>query len=255
MKDLEKELEIRFNRNQVFPKLTTLVQKNQEIQDKIFMHNLDVNIAEQLCVQLIIHKRMDYPTAVGLLYKIYKDGQLTATKIVQCVNAGLCFIDTNQEVLIVKYNLDENQQRELDTFQFPLPLVVEPKKLTKNSDTGYYIADTGSLVLNSKVPKYDINLEHLNRVNKVKFNINLTIASQVDRFNKWKTTDDISRKNHEKFNKYARNICQWFSDKVIRLTHKYDRRGRWYPVAYPVNYQGDDWQKACVELTNKEIVK
>lgn len=258
MKTLQKELEIKFNKNQLISKLTRLVQNQQEIAELIFNHDLDVMIAEQLCVNLIIHKRMDIPTTIGTLFYIYKDSQFTANEVIKCVNAGLCFIDTEKEQLIVKFNVDQRTQDELDSFQFPLPLVCEPRKLEKNNQNGYFIADTGSLVLNSRTPKYDINLQHLNRANSVALGINSKIAVMANELNTYDPENedyrDISEKNWAKFTEHSRNTSLWFSDKSFWLTHKYDKRGRIYDVGYFVNPQGNDYHKASIELAHKEVV-
>lgn len=259
MKALQKELEIRFNRNQLIPRLTRMVQNQTEIVELIFNHDLDVMIAEQLAVNLIIHKRMDLPMTIGSLYYIYKDAQLTSDEVLKCVNAGICFIDLKKEQLVVKYDVPSDVQAELDVFQFPNPLVCEPKKIEKNNQNGYYYADTGSLVLNSKTPNYDINLEHLNRVNAIPLNINSSIAVLADALNIYKPDPmkeekEISKKNWKKFTDNSKNTSLWFSDKDFYLTHKYDKRGRIYDVGYLINPQGNDYHKACIELAKKEIV-
>lgn len=254
MNSLEKELEIKLNKNQLIPKLTKLVQNNQEIKEIIFNHNLDIAIAERLLVQLIIHKRIDIPTAVGMCYYIYKNPQLTADKVIACINAGLCTFDIDKEQLVVKFDVPANIQKELDVFMFPMPLVVEPKKLEKNSQNGYYIADTGSVILNHRVPKYDVNLEHLNRVNRIKLRINNNLVQYVKELNQWKITKEVSRKNWNKFCETAQNVHNWFTGKTFWLTNKYDDRGRTYSIGYFINPQGTDWNKSVIELANEELV-
>ena len=49
-------------------------------------------------------------------------------------------------------------------------------------------------------------------------------------------------------------MCKVFAGKDIYLTHKYDKRGRVYCQGYYISYQGTDWNKAVIELSNKEIV-
>ncbi len=41
---------------------------------------------------------------------------------------------------------------------------------------------------------------------------------------------------------------------VFHMTHKYDKRGRTYSQGYHVNYQGNPWNKACIEFADKEVV-
>ena len=251
--ELQKELEITFNKNQLYPRLEKYYKNEKSIQNLILFHGLDFGFALCFLMELAIHRRMKYSTCIGCCYYFYKDGQKTADSILECLAAGLANIDFNRGEVYVKYDIPSDMQTELNIFQFPLPLVVKPKKCISNRTNGYYISDTGSLVLNHRAPKYDINLEHLNRVNSVKLNLTDTMDKMP---NIWKhATSNMSQKNHDKFVKNAQTIGNFYSDKSFYLTHKYDHRGRFYDVGYLINPQGNDWQKASVELAHKEKVK
>jgi len=39
------------------------------------------------------------------------------------------------------------------------------------------------------------------------------------------------------------------------MTHRYDKRGRVYCMGYHVNYQGTPWNKAVIELADKEMIQ
>ena len=43
-------------------------------------------------------------------------------------------------------------------------------------------------------------------------------------------------------------------DPTFYLTHAYDKRGRTYAQGYHVSYQGNDWNKACVQFGRAEAL-
>ena len=59
---------------------------------------------------------------------------------------------------------------------------------------------------------------------------------------------------YDKYVNTAKAMCKAFADNDIYLTHKYDKRGRVYCQGYYISYHGTDWNKAVLELSNKEIV-
>ena len=72
----------------------------------------------------------------------------------------------------------------------------------------------------------------------------------------WNKPIDTTAKQHsyDKYVNTAKAMCKAFSGNDIYLTHKYDKRGRIYCQGYFISYQGTDWNKAVIELSNKEIV-
>ncbi len=67
-------------------------------------------------------------------------------------------------------------------------MVVEPRKLKTNSDTGYLVSGFhGSVILKNNHHEDDVCLDHLNRLNRIKLQINEQTAVMVS--NKWKNLD------------------------------------------------------------------
>lgn len=257
----EKKIEVMFNRNQLLPKLTTWVQKNENISSLILANNLDVKVAEQLAIQLIIHKRMDIPTAIGVCRnKTYpEDLQKISNEILRCLVEGLCSWDSNREQLVVKYDIPEEMEEELALFQFPMPMLIEPETIVKNNQNGYRFTQAGGIVLNSSSKKYKkikLPLEPINKLNKVKLSLNTKIVNLVDKLSTWKSDSEMSQKNLAKFNRNAKSLCNFYikNGNEFYLTHKFDRRGRIYSVAYLINDQGTTWGKGIIEFANKEKI-
>jgi DNA-directed RNA polymerase len=61
----------------------------------------------------------------------------------------------------------------------------------------------------------------------------------------------------EKYDRTAKDVITALSIHTdgFYLTHKYDKRGRVYCQGYHINYQGAPWNKATIQLADKELVE
>lgn len=60
--------------------------------------------------------------------------------------------------------------------------------------------------------------------------------------------DEVYKQEGNKMNNVVSGITTFKGDKNIYFTHKVDNRGRIYPDTYLLNYQGDDYQKSCLNI-------
>lgn len=265
------ELERLYNKNQTLSRIRQEFEEFKDFNFKAYMqeHKIDPDFGMDLLVQMVLHKRCDLPVMISILRKHFEPlanaSQLAANELLKCVDADLVdYIKTTSQLVII-FNIKEEVQVDLDRYQFPLPMVVHPQEVKTNRDSGYYLS-RGSLLLRKNHHDEDICLDHINRVNDFKFTINDDTAFMVQ--NQWRNMDkpkegeskaDFQRRV-KAFDKYDRS-----SKEVIKklltygnefwLTHKYDKRGRVYCQGYHVNYQGAPWNKAVLELADKELVE
>ena len=64
------------------------------------------------------------------------------------------------------------------------------------------------------------------------------------------------KKAFERYEEATKDVMEQLvetSDRIY-LTHKVDKRGRTYCQGYHINTQGNSWQKAVVQLLDKEII-
>lgn len=258
------KLEQLFNKNQLIPRIKQEFMDSPEFAKHMEMHNIPIPFGFDLLVQMALHKRTDLPTMIGLTRHHFNDSQVTADMILRACEVDLVDWDSVTRKLIVKFLISDDVQEELDRFQYPLPMVVPPKEIKSNSDNGYMMS-RGSVILRKNHHNDDVCLDHLNRVNAIKFTINKTTALMVK--NEWRNLDkpkpgekkeDFQRrkKAFEKYDRTAKaviDLLQELSDDFY-LTHKYDKRGRIYCQGYHVNYQGAPWNKAVIELADKEMI-
>lgn len=261
------ELERLFSKNQLIPRIRSEFQNFKEFNFTEYMISKEIPVpfGMDLLVQMVIHKRANLQTLIGLLYHHFGNGQTTADMLVKAAKADLVDYSPNLRVFVLKFNISQDVQDELDLFQYPLPMVVEPKRIANNRQTGYFMGN-GSVILKNNHHEDDVCLDHLNRLNQIRLTINLGTAQMVK--NKWRNLDKpkegetkesfLERKRaFEKYDSKAREVMTLLTQHgdCFYLTHRYDKRGRTYCQGYHVNYQGTPWNKAVIEFADKELVE
>jgi hypothetical protein len=126
-----------------------------------------------------------------------------------------------------------------------------PALISKN-----FTDDEGSMLLGSSfnAHKGNICLDHLNRMNQVKLQLNIPFLmltkeepkKLLDTMEKQLYWDEFKEQSLDKYLEIGR--------KTFHHIHKYDSRGRTYAVGYHVNYQGSSFKKACVQLAKGELL-
>ncbi len=263
--ELQKELEHLFDKNQLIPRIRQEFKNEKAIMDHIKARGIPEEFALDLLSQMALHKRASLPVLVGCLSRHAPTAQGVVDLILEAANADLVDYTADLDLFIVKFLISDDVQLELDRFQYPLPMVVEPKELLSNKDSGY-LTSRGSVILRNNHHDGDVCLDHINRVNKTAFKINLKTAQMIR--NKWRHLDKPKegeshaefqdrRRAFEKYDRTANDMIaalSQMSDKIY-LTHKYDKRGRIYCQGYHVTYQGATWNKAVLQFANEEVTE
>jgi hypothetical protein len=264
--ELQLKLEYLYNKNQTLKRIREEFLECEEVNFIEWFNEIDINpdFALDLLVQMVLHKRTTLPILAAILRPHYEDTQKTVDEIQKAVDHNLVSWNHENQQLIVNININDELKAEIDRYQFPLPMVVPPRPVTDNRDTGY-ITTRGSILLRKNHHDEDVCLDHINRVNATKFAIDIDTANMIQ--NSWRNLDQPKpnepesefRKRVKAFEKYDRSSRQVMQlllseGNELYLTHKYDKRGRVYCQGYHVNYQGAPWNKAVIELADKEIV-
>lgn len=268
---LQMELETLYNKNQLLSRIRQeFLDSEEEVGFQAHMkeNNIDPDFGIDLLVQVVLHRRTSLPTLVGILRKHFEPAdnasQLAADMLLKAAEADLVDWNANLRQFILKFNISRDVQDEIDRYQFPLPMVIRPRKVQDNRDTGYLLS-RGSLILRKNHHDDDICLDHINRMNQVRFSIDGDTAHMIR--NQWRNLDrpkdGETKSDYQKrvkaFDKYDRTSKEVITKLLslgneFYLTHKYDKRGRTYCQGYHVNYQGTAWNKAVVELADKELI-
>lgn len=261
------ELEQLYNKNQLHKRITKEFTSCQEANFTKYMeeHEIPIPFGFDLLVQMALYKRTDVSTLVGLLRRHLKDSQKTADMIMKCVEADLLDYNPDLKQFIVVFEISDDVQEELDRYQFPLPMVVPPRPVSSNRCTGY-ILGSGSMLLQNNHHDMDICLDHINRMNRIPFTIDTDTAKMIK--NKWRNLDrrkdgetsadfNARKKAFEKYDRVSKDVIGKLTElgNTHYMTHRYDKRGRVYCMGYHVNYQGTAWNKAVIQLAEKELVE
>lgn len=265
----ERMLEKLFNKNQLLPRIRKEFEECKDFDFRKYMlsKTIDPDFGFNLMVQMALHKRTTLPTLVGILRNHFNsDTQATADALLVAAEADLVDWEPNFQMFVVKFNVAQHVQEELDRYQFPLPMIVEPRELRTNRSSPYLELKDGSVILRDNHHNDDVCLDHLNKMNKIKFCLNNQTAVMIQ--NQWRNLDKQkegeTKQDFEKrkraFAKYDRTAKDVMAQVTklgneFFLTHKYDKRGRIYAQGYHINYQGTAWNKAVIEFVNKELVE
>lgn len=264
--DHQVELEMLYAKNHLLPRLRYEFETSTAPDFMGYMAAVEIEpkFGIDLLVQMQLHKRCKLDVLLGTLRGHCETAQEVADLILKCAEADLVDWDPALEIFIVKFLVSSDVQEELDKYQYPLPMVVEPEPVYSNSTTGYKTIP-GSLILKKNHHEDDICLDHINRMNKVKLTLDTDTAMMVK--NQWKHLDKMKdgdtkedfekrKKAFEKYDKHAKGVIELLTQEgnEFYLTHAYDKRGRTYCRGYYVNVQGNAWNKACVQFADKELI-
>lgn len=260
-------LEQLFNKNQLIPRIKAefIGSTSPNFITLIKEANLNVDFGINMLIQMVLHKRTNLPTLVGILRHHFHNLQECADALLVAAEADLVDWDPTTEQFILKYNISEDVQADIDKFQYPLPMIIEPKMLETNLDSPYMTVKRNSIILRDNHHSEDVCLDHINRMNAVKLTINDDTATMIN--NRWRNLDKPKEnetrfeynkrvKAFEKYDRGAKDVIDLLvkEGRDFYLPHKYDKRGRTYCQGYFINYQGTPWNKACVELADKELI-
>lgn len=255
MIDTQKNLEELYSKNQL---LDVLREQFSPLTEDPF--KLDV------IVQIYLHKQADIPTMVGLFSPKWGEPKDVAQMLIECVEEDLIDFDMGDERFITKYGISADVEEQLALYQFPLPMVVQPKQVVNNHMGSGYMDTRGHIILNGSdvFRDEDVCLDHINRANSVGLTLNMDVAASAEGnmiIPKRKVGEGFEdfrkrRKQAEVFYNSSLQVMQGMEKlgNQFWLTHKYDRRGRTYAVGYHINSQGTDYNKAVLELSHKETL-
>lgn len=259
----QKELEHLFSKNQLMPRMRAEFMAETEILDHLKANGIPEAFGIDLLVQMALHKRCDLATLVGCLRHHCPKAQDVADLLLKCAEADLVTYNTILQQFIVIFTISADVQEEIDRFQYPLPMVVEPRKITHNKQSGYLL-NNSSVILRDNHHDDDVCLDHLNRLNRMKLQINFNTAKLIN--NEWRNLDkpkegetraEFERRVRafEKYDKTSHAVIELLvrEGNEFYLTHRYDKRGRTYAQGYHVNYQSTAWCKAVVEFVDGEV--
>lgn len=194
-----------------------------------------------LLAQMVLHKRASVEVLTGILWRHFEEEsdnpwQACADMLVKAAEADV--VDYKYNQFIVKWLISAEAQKDIDQFQYPLPMIIKPEQIKDNKTSGYMTIKT-SVILKNNHHDDDVYLEHLDRMNSIKLSVSERTVAMVR--NQWKNLDcpkdgeeieDYLKrvKAFEKYDKCSRDVIDglFTLGNEFYLTHRYDKRGRCY---------------------------
>lgn len=256
------ELERLFSKNQLMPRL-----RKEFTEQSVIQHLAKCKIPEKfgidLLAQMALRKRADLPTLIGLLRHHFDgDAQETANMLLQAAITDLIDWSPVLRIFVVKVTISDDVHAELERFQYPLPMVVEPAKVSKNTEIGYLV-NKGSIILRDNHHEDDVCLDHINKINSYRYSINNAVAKMVK--HTWRnlekpkpgeTKSDFERRLRafDKYDRTTKDVMEFLTQQgnEFYLTHRYDKRLRTYCQGYHINYQGASYNKAVIQFSDED---
>lgn len=215
---------------------------------------------ETLLVACLMHKATVPQTVISSIKHLFDTLQNAATFVSYAI---IKEIITFQDGMIVSKIIEPKAIKEAIAKQgYQLPMVIKPKLLNCNSDTGYIgSCAVGSILQNNAYlpDSYDLNLDHLNQVNSIPLTLVHSVIDNIPQLPPTRSKDETAKEFNVKLLTYGKYIK--YSDvgmaeigEKFYLTHGYDRRGRIYTRGYHFTYQGADHNKASIAFANKQIL-
>ena len=205
----------------------------------------ELPIIRKILLVSLLHRKCTPSTIITAIQKYFKNLQEAANYLELCITT-YDIIDWDQQYIYTKITISQEAQTHIDRYGFPLPLIIKPKQLTCNTDTGYYSGAKapGTVLQKRATTEYDVNLDFLNQVNSIPLEFNDDLLAKIPLA---KPKEVKQYASHTKFIKHLSHSRALLT-KTIYLTHGYDRRGRVYARGHHYNYQSHDWCKATLSF-------
>ena len=175
-------------------------------------------------------------------------------------------------IVISRVGLDAEVTQYADNALYLPPLIIKPRKVRHNRDSGYITQRGESLILGFYENHHDDNicLDVLNTLNSNEYELDTDFINQYEE--QWHR-EELSQQEYEELSHADREIYnmdaktwkkfqeqgKFFQHLMIHhgnsfyLCNKVDKRGRIYSSGYHVNVQGSSFKKAMVNFKHHEI--
>ena len=175
-------------------------------------------------------------------------------------------------IVLSRVGLDAEVTQYADNALYLPPLIIKPRKVRHNRDSGYITQRGESLILGFYENHHDDNicLDVINTLNSNEYELDIEFINSYEE--QWHR-DELSQQEYEELSHADREIYnmdeknwkkfqeqgKFFQTLMIHhgnsfyLCNKVDKRGRIYSSGYHVNPQGSSFKKAMVNFKHHEI--
>ncbi len=174
-------------------------------------------------------------------------------------------------IVISRVELDSEVTQYAENALYLPPLIIKPRKVRHNRDSGYITQRGESLILGFYENHHDDNicLDVINILNSNEYELDTDFIDNNDmewsepEFEEGKHThyeeEQITAMSKDYFENYFKEQSKFFFKLMkhhgnsLYITNKVDKRGRIYSQGFHINPQGDSYHKAMLNLKHREI--
>ena len=255
--------EIKFNRNQEMQRIKKyFLEEDQDFIEIMEEYSLNPKIAVDFVAFMYECQHANLEMLVGHMLRFFNNLQDCLDWIYAAIDQDL--VDYNGKSFSNCWTIPKSLEKEFELYQYPLPFLVEPRERKKNTDSSYFTIEKDSIFCGTTFIPEDCCSEILFKQDCIPLKLNMNIVKLTK--NQWRSLvggrkPDESlehwKEKIDQFNNYdrgARQLVEQFEEKTFYLINKYDKRGRIYDQGYFIHSQGTDWNKACIEFEEEELV-
>jgi hypothetical protein len=223
-------------------------------------------LVEKILIGTVYYQREELFTSVSaqLAGVLGWDDKPDAIKTMAELLAVLCHTDAfdmarneaNSWVLISRIKPTDELKDFIENVMYLPPMVVEPEKVTSNSDTGYLTFKSSLMLGRGNHHDGDLCLDAINIANSVGLRLDTNFLSKVEMPCTFevKTQQQQDQWSHFKRMTYKIMLLLAKNNNKFWLTHRVDKRGRIYSMGYHVSTQSNAFGKASIEFANEESI-
>ena len=217
--------------------------------------------------------------ASRLMYEDVVDGIRTAAEMIGVLahTGAYEFIypkDSETGSILIKnlYEVSPDVIDLINTGMYLPPMLVPPKPITCNSESGYLCGSKSILLGKGSHHEMELPLEVINKDNQTAYSIDVRMLEYVETPKKphdsgdkydavpdWHKPAYVARKT-ESFNRMC-EVSSAVYDMLIAngncfyIPNRVDERLRYYSQGYHVNHQGSSYKRAFIDLYEKELIE
>ena len=191
---------------------------------------------------------------------------LVHTKLYEIQQAG-----TSKYIYsLVELPFDHSLSKRIRLSCYLPPMIEKPMKIENNYQSGYHtINDCVILGFTENQHKHKLALDTLNTLNSIEYELDPYVLNNFEK--KWYREelhdDELAllsndeqldyHNQHQTWQQYQEQfevLSNMLQNKTLYFLHKYDKRGSVYTQGYHFNPMGSSFEKACLNLTKKELI-
>ena len=185
---------------------------------------------------------LDYEVAVKRMGEIlYKMAESDLINIYPANVNGVIEIES-------VHTLSEQTLWHLSKTRFLPPMLVPPRVLRSNKDSGYLTVKSPILSRGTKIDNRELCLDLINLANSCAFSLDIDFLRASEDISEYSSKEEETQAEH--LRKLTNEMCVdiYHQGNECYFNHFYDARGRLYSRGYHLHYQGNSYRKAMLNF-------